>query len=474
MSETLLRAESQPTIDTEADYSAETERIKAETEHLRMSMDALKLLKETGASDEELAQARAAVLARVAGSANELSAPLAEAQSVDEPADIALEPRALELTQEPDAQLGGFKKGDEVRLDLDGKKSKSYDATIIKLSPDTDKIVVEYKRDGAKYRRWLTPAELAAMQPQESTENAAASSAEMGLEERAQGVLDALEASKPSDDEGDIAPEPVAEQKPEFEPVYKQNDVVKVLLPGDKTAHEGLVVSSALDKNGHEQVTVMYMGHDKNGKEMPVDGLVPAAALMQMQESRTPATPLDAVDEAIAGAEEELKKDKKHRWSNFKNWLNGKSGLLYEGTKERIRRHPRAAIALGVTAVGLLLLSRDSFNGNHSGLPLADIADKLPASTSTGGHTEIEHVTGAVNAASEVISIPDGSGGETLMKSLKLDPNMWYAHEKDFAKAFPDLTYRMSDGHIGLVDTSATGATSRYSGDVRDWWQSQR
>lgn len=313
------------------------------------------------------------------------------------------------------------------------------------------------------------------MQPQESAESVVdtelANGTEMGQEERAQTVLDALEASKPLEVEGDIAPEPVAEQESKFEPAYRQNDVVKLRFPKGKE-HEGLVVSSSFDENGHEWVKVIYDDSDnKDAKEPFPTETVPAAALAQMQEPRKPITSLDAVDAAIASAEEELKKDKKHRWSNFKNWLNGKSGLVYEGTKERIRRHPRAAIALGITAVGLLLLSRDSFNGSHSDLPLADVADKLTAST---GHTEIEHVTNATHAANEVISIPDGSGGEALMKSLKLNPNTWYAHENDFAKAFPDLTYRMPDGHIGLVDVSATGATSRYSGDVRDWWQSQR
>lgn len=92
MSETMPQIESQTVNDAESSYNAETERIKAETAHLKASMDALKLLKEAGASDEELKHAMAIVMARVVGSANELSTSTVDEQPTEVASDIAPEP----------------------------------------------------------------------------------------------------------------------------------------------------------------------------------------------------------------------------------------------------------------------------------------------------------------------------------------------------------------------------------------------
>lgn len=47
---------------------------------------------------------------------------------------------------------------------------------------------------------------------------------------------------------------------------------------------------------------------------------------------------------------------------------------------------------------------------------------------------------------------PDGTGGERLVTHNGMDKSVWYKHEEAFAKQFPHLTYRMFDGHIGLLD----------------------
>lgn len=55
-------------------------------------------------------------------------------------------------------------------------------------------------------------------------------------------------------------------------------------------------------------------------------------------------------------------------------------------------------------------------------------------------------------------TVKKGMGGESLVDSLGYKPSSWYSIEKDFHKAFPKLTYKMSDGHYGL---NASGALPR-------------
>lgn len=69
---------------------------------------------------------------------------------------------------------------------------------------------------------------------------------------------------------------------------------------------------------------------------------------------------------------------------------------------------------------------------------------------------------------------PDGTGGERLVTHNGMDKSVWYKHEEAFAKQFPHLTYRMFDGHIGLLDLNQRTDTSKLPLAAQRFWESRR
>jgi hypothetical protein len=61
-------------------------------------------------------------------------------------------------------------------------------------------------------------------------------------------------------------------------------------------------------------------------------------------------------------------------------------------------------------------------------------------------------------------NISNSMGGESFAHQLGQDKDFWYANEKAFHKAFPNLTYKMSDGHFGF---SKAGELSE---KAAKWW----
>jgi hypothetical protein len=59
---------------------------------------------------------------------------------------------------------------------------------------------------------------------------------------------------------------------------------------------------------------------------------------------------------------------------------------------------------------------------------------------------------------SVVADIPNGMGGEELMRELGLDSDAWYQIEADLRSNAPNDFYTMSDGHIGLSHNGALSA----------------
>lgn len=68
----------------------------------------------------------------------------------------------------------------------------------------------------------------------------------------------------------------------------------------------------------------------------------------------------------------------------------------------------------------------------------------------------------------------DGTGGERLVTSNGMDKSVWYNNEDEFARKFPELTYRMDDGHIGLIDQNANRHISKLPLAAQRFWESKR
>ena len=151
----------------------------------------------------------------------------------------------------------------------------------------------------------------------------------------------------------------------------------------------------------------------------------------------------------------------------------------------------KIGLAMGAVAVGVVAYMYQKnglhFSGN-SGSGLAALSDADPSQlppidsepTPAVG-SGVDHIvsahsplneTGAASPADvmpagleqsapvEIIdykqfTVSKGMGGESFAHQLGQDKDFWYANEKAFHKAFPDLTYKMSDGHIGFKKAGA-------------------
>ncbi len=166
---------------------------------------------------------------------------------------------------------------------------------------------------------------------------------------------------------------------------------------------------------------------------------------------------------------------------------------------EIARKHPRFAFGvLAVGAVAAYLLIKDS-GGHHGNMNMfADLQDKLQDTKHHLANAndyisqlemrvdtkqeKINHLrelladqkrTGGVDPNAVSWNFSDGSGGEAFARTNGFDPSLWYKHQDAFAKAFPDLTYRMGDGNIGLIDQSTTTSTSTLPRAAQEWWQNR-
>lgn len=131
---------------------------------------------------------------------------------------------------------------------------------------------------------------------------------------------------------------------------------------------------------------------------------------------------------------------------------------LSSAAKEKLGKHKKAKLALGILAVGgglaAYYLMKDSgqapsgggsSSGSDAFKDLFDVNVPEQPSGSSGGGSEELLTNGAWN-------IPKGSGGEALMERLGADKTVWYEHQDEFLKQFPDQAYRMSDGNVGFDD----------------------
>jgi hypothetical protein len=139
-------------------------------------------------------------------------------------------------------------------------------------------------------------------------------------------------------------------------------------------------------------------------------------------------------------------------------------------TGERLKKHRRAAIALGALAVAGTIAAKyflrnqgHDISGPSNGISGGVNLDTLP--TPDSGHGAWD-----TGEASSGWSFSDGSGGEALLRNNGIDPSLWYQHQDEFLKQFPDLAYRMSDGNVGLLDQN-NNTSSNVSKAAQAFWE---
>lgn len=141
-------------------------------------------------------------------------------------------------------------------------------------------------------------------------------------------------------------------------------------------------------------------------------------------------------------------------------------------TSERLKKHRRTAIALGalaaagtIAAMYFLRNQGHDVSGPSSGIGSGVELDTAPSPTPDSGRGAWG--TGETTSG---WSFSDGNGGETLLRSNGIDPMLWYQHQDEFLKQFPDLAYRMSDGNVGLLDQN-NGNSSNLSKAAQAFWE---
>jgi hypothetical protein len=64
--------------------------------------------------------------------------------------------------------------------------------------------------------------------------------------------------------------------------------------------------------------------------------------------------------------------------------------------------------------------------------------------------TSLNHTSPVEIIDYQQFSISKGMGGESFAKHMGEGSDFWYKNERAFHKAFPELTFKMSDGHYGF------------------------
>lgn len=153
-----------------------------------------------------------------------------------------------------------------------------------------------------------------------------------------------------------------------------------------------------------------------------------------------------------------------------------------DNMNERDKRKARVALGVGAVAMAAITVyaNRDGFN-------FPSFGDSMPSPNDTGGNlpSDPSHVTEVLSDSSitspEVTTggspdtggdwFSDGSGGEALMSSNGIDSSVWYEHQNEFAEKFPELTYHMGDGNVGLIDQSSASSVSKLPEEAQKFWQ---
>lgn len=153
-------------------------------------------------------------------------------------------------------------------------------------------------------------------------------------------------------------------------------------------------------------------------------------------------------------------------FSRLKNIREKYSGLTR-------RQKAAGALGLALTGMGIAAGSYIAFKSGTDTETLAQVAqgtkDALKQSVGPlGAPGAARHAAEQAAGALEHVPVPDGSGGYQLIDTLnnalhvKIPKEVWDAHQHEFANMFPQYTYDMGNGQIGLLDKDMTTNVSNY------------
>ena len=160
------------------------------------------------------------------------------------------------------------------------------------------------------------------------------------------------------------------------------------------------------------------------------------------------------------------------------------SGVVNE-TEKKGKRTKRVLGALALVGAGfaagyLVFHGHDTSSiqpgnsGNGGGGVFDNVRDNLNAmadNTQDKLGTSVADIKRNGNAdAINQWSFADSSSGTDLLNNHGMDPSVWYQHQDEFLKQFPELSYRMSDGNVGLLDQGA-GDTSKLPKAAQAFWE---
>lgn len=207
----------------------------------------------------------------------------------------------------------------------------------------------------------------------------------------------------------------------------------------------------------------------------------------------------DDADEPMATAAER-KLTKREKWMDIArnpgSFAAGYIAARMNGSKdvysntERDKDRKGLKRALGVAAIfaagfGVAWLTKDGHDTSSLQERLVDAQDKVSdlQATIVEKNDKIESLNDQIargdtpTGLSEVNdykgdwSFADGSGGEALLTNNGIDASVWYQYQDEFAEKFPELTYRMSDGSVGLVDQNASTDISKLPIAAQNFWR---